>query len=266
MKVAVNKTRLIGPPIAKEAFIAEHLFFYLVEGGMQGFYGDQYYTLAAGQYGLVRKNRLGRQTHVQGEGYAEKVIFVFDEVFLRAFQAKHQLTTVNFQTDHAFLSLPANDLIPAFIDSLQPYYDPSGQMDRSFFDVKREELLLILLHIQPELSAIFFDFAAPEKINLEAFMNRNFRFNVSLERFAFMTGRSLSAFKRDFEAIYHQTPSRWLTEKRLREAHYLMTSENKRVSEIYLDLGFESLSHFSVAFKKLFGYRPSGSLPNIPNG
>jgi hypothetical protein len=30
-------------------------------------------------------------------------------------------------------------------------------------------------------------------------MIKNYKFNVNLERFAYLTGRSLSAFKRDFE-------------------------------------------------------------------
>lgn len=88
-------------------------------------------------------------------------------------------------------------------------------------------------------------------------MNRNFTFNVNIDRFAYLTGRSVSAFKRDFRAIFNETPNRWLIQKRLQEAHFLISRENKRPSDIYLGLGFEDLSHFSFAFKKLFGVRPS---------
>jgi len=59
-----------------------------------------------------------------------------------------------------------------------------------------------------------------------------------------MTGRSLSAFKRDFKAIFNETPGRWLIQKRLQEAYFLIDKKNKKASEIYLDLGFEDLSHF----------------------
>jgi len=60
MKTSVNKTCLIGPTIKPEQFIAEHLFFYLVNGTMSGYYGDRNYILKSGEYGIVRKNRLGR--------------------------------------------------------------------------------------------------------------------------------------------------------------------------------------------------------------
>ena len=124
--------------------------------------------------------------------------------------------------------------------------------------MKREELLIILLQAQPELAGLFFDYGIPQKISIEGFMNRNYKFNVGIERFAFMTGRSLSAFKRDFKEIFNETPNRWLVQKRLQEACFLIEKENKKPSEIYLDLGFETLSHFSFAFKKQFGLTPTG--------
>jgi len=132
-----------------------------------------------------------------------------------------------------------------------------GKINEAFADVKREELLIILLQQQPELAGLFFDFGIPQKINIEEFMNRNFRFNVNVERFAHLTGRSLSAFKRDFKVIFNETPSRWLVQKRLQEAYFLINKKNDKPVEIYLDLGFEALSHFSFAFKKQFGITPS---------
>ena len=91
MKIAVNKTCLIGPAIKPEQFIAEHLFFYLVNGTMNGCYGNRNYILKCGEYGIVRKNRLGRLDSSEENHQAEKIIFIFDEPFLKAFQEKHKL-------------------------------------------------------------------------------------------------------------------------------------------------------------------------------
>jgi AraC-like DNA-binding protein len=155
------------------------------------------------------------------------------------------------------VAIERNELVPNFIRSLLPYYSGGGKIDPPFADIKREELLVILLRNQPELAGVFFDFGVPQKINLEEFMNRNFKFNVSLQRFAYLTGRSLSTFKRDFKAIFRETPNRWLVQKRLQEAYFLIGKSKKKPSDIYLDLGFEDLSHFSFAFKKLFGLAPT---------
>jgi len=257
MKAPVNKTCLIGPAIAREQFIAEHLFFYLVKGNMSGYYGGKNYALQSGEYGITRKNRLGRQNPAKESGEAEKIIFVFDEPFLRTFQEKQKIIAAPFRSEESFLRIPGNELINSFIHSLTPYYNEREEIDKAFFDVKREELLLILLQLQPELSGVFFDYGIPQKIDLEAFMNRNYRFNVSIDRFAYLTGRSLSAFKRDFYAIFNETPSRWLIRKRLEDAYFLIDKRSKKPSEIYIDLGFEALSHFSFAFKKLFGQTPT---------
>ena len=88
-------------------------------------------------------------------------------------------------------------------------------------------------------------------------MQQHYKFNVGLERFAFLTGRSLSAFKRDFKKIFNETPNRWLTKRRLQEARFLVEEKKLRPKDIYLDLGFEDLSHFSFAFKKAFGVAAS---------
>jgi AraC-like DNA-binding protein len=56
------------------------------------------------------------------------------------------------------------------------------------------------------------------------------------------------------------SPRHWLQVKRLTEARHLIEKKNRKPSEIYLDLGFESLSHFSHSFKKRFGKAPTERL------
>lgn len=247
----------IGPQISPEQFISEHFFLYLAKGAMHGYDGHKSYTLKSEEYCIVRKNRLARYTKEKEDGQFEKVIVIFDEPFLRDFKTKHNLSETTYDSTDAFLRITQNELIPNFIRSLIPYYSGAGKVDETFSNIKREELLLILLRTNPELKNVFFDFGIPEKINLEEFMNRNYKFNVSIERFAYLTGRSLTVFKKDFAKIFNDTPSRWLVQKRLQEAHFQINKKGKKPSEIYLDLGFEDLSHFSFAFKKKFGAAPS---------
>lgn len=257
MRVTEIKSCYIGPEISPEQFVPEHFFLFLAKGTINGYDGNQHYILHSGEYCLVRKNHLARYNKQKENDEFEKVIIIFDEPFLKAFQEKHTITTSKFKSTEAFLRIHQSELVPTFVRSLMPYYNRSGRIDGRFADVKREELLLILLQIQPELANVFFDYGIPEKINIEAFMNRNYKFNVSIERYAYLTGRSLSAFKRDFKATFNDTPNHWLVQRRLQEAHFLIEKKNKKSSDIYLDLGFEDLSHFSYAFKKQFGYSPT---------
>ena len=57
-------------------------------------------------------------------------------------------------------------------------------------------------------------------------MNLNYKFNVSTESFARLTGRSLSGFQKDFEKVFNSPPQQWLRNKRLDEAYYLIKHQN----------------------------------------
>jgi AraC family transcriptional regulator, exoenzyme S synthesis regulatory protein ExsA len=247
----------LGPKISPEQFIQEHFFIYVPKGEMTGHDGQRQYTLQAGQYCLVRKNQLARYDSQRVNGQLEKVVVVFDTPFLQRFAAKHPPRKTGRRRDGAFLRLQPDPRVPAFLRTLAPMLRRSSQLSEAEVNNKREELLQLLLEQNPEMTDVLFDFATPQKINLESFMNQHFRFNVSLKRFAYLTGRSLSAFKRDFAAVFSTTPSRWLTHKRLLEARFLIESERRKPSEIYLEVGFEDLSHFSFAFKKKFGLNAS---------
>ncbi|WP_197933121.1 helix-turn-helix domain-containing protein [Spirosoma aureum] len=87
-------------------------------------------------------------------------------------------------------------------------------------------------------------------------MDKNFMFNMTMEKFGYLTGRSLTTLKRDFKKAFNTTPQKWLTQKRLERAHYQLTRKKRKPVEVYFEVGFESLSHFSFAFKKQFGYSP----------
>ncbi|MVM29013.1 helix-turn-helix domain-containing protein [Spirosoma sp. HMF4905] len=253
----IDTSKELVVDILTEQFIPDHVFVCVAKGAIRCFDGHKNYTFKAGDYCLARKNRLARYTIEKGIDEFEPIIVCLEERFLKSFQEKHKIETVNFRSSDTFIKINKNKLIPNFIRSLKPYYNKITKIDQAFEDVKNEELLIILLQNQPELAGIFFNYSIPEKIDLEEFMNRNYKFNVSIQRFAYLTGRSLSAFKRDFKAIFNEPPNQWLVKKRLQEAYLLINKKNKKPSEIYLDLGFQDLSHFSFAFKKLFSYTPT---------
>jgi hypothetical protein len=188
----------IGPAISPEQFISEHFFLYLVSGSMLAYDGNKEHKIKAGDYGIARRNHLTKYNKQPDNGRFEKVVILFDQEFLKSFNYQYRHSVEKTKLSGAIIKLNKNHLVENFIQSLTPNFNEKGIIDKDFADVKRSELLLILLKENPQLENIFFDFGDPEKLDLEAFMNRNFRFNVSLNRFAYLTGRSLTTFKRDF--------------------------------------------------------------------
>lgn len=251
--------------IWQEQFISSHIFLYVEKGILRFFDGDKTVTFKSGEYFIARKNRLARYIKERSTDEFDYVAFLYEDDFLKSFQDKYAIQETDFHAADTFVRIKETEAIPYFIRSLRFYYNSLGKPGDIFKNVKYEELLAILLQNQPELAGLFFDFGIPQKIELEKFMNSNYRFNVSIDRFAFLTGRSLSAFKRDFKCIFKTSPSKWLVQKRLEEARFLIEEKKQKASDIYLDLGFENLSHFSYAYKKRFGHSPNKVIDNMKN-
>ncbi|MBJ7221268.1 MULTISPECIES: AraC family transcriptional regulator [unclassified Brenneria] len=63
-------------------------------------------------------------------------------------------------------------------------------------------------------------------------------------------------------AAHNTTPMNTLWHERLIACHKALTAGNIRnITEVALDHGFIDMSHFSLAFRKAFGYSPSSLLP-----
>jgi AraC family transcriptional regulator, exoenzyme S synthesis regulatory protein ExsA len=72
---------------------------------------------------------------------------------------------------------------------------------------------MILLQTNPVLKDVLFDFSEPGKIDLKAYMNASFKFNVDISRFAYLTGRSLAKFKGVLRRFFNLSPNWWAFKK-----------------------------------------------------
>lgn len=148
-------------------------------------------------------------------------------------------------------------LLESCLTSLIPYFEMEGTFPEDIASLKITEAISILRVIDKSVDGLLANFEEPGKIDLVSFMEKNYMFNMPLERFSYLTGRSLTTFKRDFKKAFNSTPQKWLTEKRLELAYYQFAEKKKKPVDVYFEVGFENLSHFSFAFKKQYGYSPS---------
>src|SRR5690606_2175104 len=135
----------LGPEISPEQFIPEHFFLFLLKGSMKAYDGNKSYEMVPGDYCIARKNHLIRYTKFQDNGEFEKIIITFDVPFLKQFLERHPFTLQAVNSTDSFVFVPSNKLIDNFILSLEPYYNGNLEINPTYSDIKREELLLILL-------------------------------------------------------------------------------------------------------------------------
>ena len=243
----------------KVAFMADNTLVLQVLGRFTLETANHRISMESGEMLLIRKNQLGEITKVplNGEGY-QTIVIRLKEDLLRKIALEEQIEIAQKYTGPSNMLIPGNDFLHAFFQSLLPYVrHPEKKITTEVGMLKVKEAVYLLLDVMPELREFLFDFSEPYKMDLEKFMASNFHYNIPVEQFARLTGRSLASFKRDFQKIFGVAPRQWLLERRLAEARYLIEKKSKKPSAIYLDLGFESLSHFSHSFKKKFGKAPT---------
>jgi len=241
-----------------EQFVSEHIFSYQLSGSLRINIGNRAYQFKEGDFRFSKRNELAKFIKQPPEGGEFKAVSIrLDQETLRELSREYGYLANKNHNNEPIIELKPDPLFKSYIDSILPYLKLPQEQNERLFSLKVKEAVMILLRANPPLKDILFDFTEPGKIDLEEFMLKNFHFNVSLNRFAYLSGRSLATFKRDFEKIFHLSPSRWLLQKRLQEAYYQIKEKGKKPTDIYLDLGFEDLSHFSFAFKNAFGQAPT---------
>jgi len=89
----------------------------------------------------------------------------------------------------------------------------------------------------------------------KVFIDDNYHEDIDLEQISRQAFLSRFHFHRLFRQVYKRTPLQYITRKRLDKAKDLL-SENKPVTEVCNEVGFESIGSFSVLFKKEIGFAP----------
>ena len=141
---------------------------------------------------------------------------------------------------------------------MRSYLAGKAQPPEPMVRLKLKELALSVLTsgTNSELAGYFRRICASESPSVVEVMEANFRYNLSLEEYAKLCHRSLSSFKREFQAQFNESPGKWLVQKRLEYASSLLRGSKLNVTEIAFESGFEDVSHFSRVFKVRFGTSP----------
>ncbi|NML21220.1 helix-turn-helix transcriptional regulator [Pseudoflavitalea sp. G-6-1-2] len=232
-----------------------HMLIWFLSGETKIVQADATYVFKKGNIFLIPRNQLATIINYPKDGAPHKtVVMHLTEERLKKFYAN--LSVKPKQAQHGILSFSNHPLLESCLASLLPYFDMST-LPGDIATLKITEAISILRAIDQSIDDVLTNFEEPGKVDLIGYMEKNFMFNLSLDKFGYLTGRSLTTFKRDFRKAFHTTPQKWLTQKRLELAHYQFVEKKKKPIDVCYEVGFENLSHFSFAFKKKYGYAPT---------
>jgi AraC-like DNA-binding protein len=88
-------------------------------------------------------------------------------------------------------------------------------------------------------------------------MDRSFEQPLEVSALARVAHVSQAHFSREFRATFGETPHRYLQRRRVERAMELLRESDRPVTEICLDVGFNSLGTFSRTFRAIVGESPS---------
>jgi AraC family transcriptional regulator, exoenzyme S synthesis regulatory protein ExsA len=240
----------------------EACFLFLTKGEFHFRTPTDLLTFSEGDAMLAQCGNYFIENPNQGQCVENQVVSVIGAFFYpvmvkRFFET--DLSIKDFKNQSSVVKISVEPLMKSFIESINYMLDNPSIADENLIITKLKELLLLLSKsgqassINTFVNALF----EPQQYNFNEIINRNIYSNLSLNELAYLCNVSLATFKRKFEGFYQESPAKYILRKKLENACNLLSLKSKSISEIAYECGFESISNFDKAFKKVFQQTPS---------
>lgn len=241
-------------------YLQDHLLIFILEGSAKIIYGNEIFNVNKNEMILLKK-----ATFVYYEKYIGQedreifdcMMFTIKEELVKSFLTITELNiSKRYDTRRSSVE-PVNDCLIAFTGSLQPYFKDADKVAPSQLRRKMMEMLYDTAVCSENMFGQILHLQNPVRENLREVIEQNYASPASLEELAYLSGRSLSSFKRDFQKVFNMAPAAWIRKTRLNKAKEMLESTNLTVNEICYSLGFENVSHFSRIYKDYHGSPPT---------
>ncbi|CAM1343965.1 helix-turn-helix domain-containing protein [Tenacibaculum amylolyticum] len=238
----------------------QNTFSFLIEGYKEVFANEQTVAIKHSHFLLMKKGRClmtEKLTQSSKENY-RSILFFFSNKALTNLVQKHQ---INYKQDitskTAVFSFKYDEFIRSFVHSLIAVNKLKPTLQAKLLTTKFEELITYLIATQQTdfIASLLFEIQQQNQRFIEI-VEANKLNKLTIKELAFLSNMSVSTFKRAFEKHFKSSPSKWFLEKRLEHAAFLLQNQSIRPSDIFEEIGYESLSNFVQAFKTKFGVTP----------
>ena len=240
-------------------FLEQHLLYVVLGGEVRLTCGKQTCVVRKNEMVLLRRAH-SVSYEKKGDEYTglfESLLFAITDELISDFLTQQHITIPQMTEEFGVKVSPMSERLVAYSWSLSPYFNDPSQTNPGLLRLKVMELLYNVMDCSKNIFRQMLQLRQPVKTDIHRVVEENYTSPISLEELAYLSGRSLSSFKRDFQSIYNTTPAKWIREKRLSKARQMLQSSQMSVADVAYSLGFENPTHFSRIFKQQYGISPS---------
>ncbi|MEM0997015.1 MAG: AraC family transcriptional regulator [Bacteroidota bacterium] len=240
----------------RDRYLAAHALTLVQHGSLKiTTYDGQFLAVGEGELIFLPKGLYIITDRLPRKRPFEALVCFFDDELLATRRA---VDTAPLQASGKPFVMEIPDAVKLFTRNLLDLYDGRGGDQRAVVRPKLLEILHLLEQSRAgerfgaELAALH----RRGKKSLPDFMWANYSKPLKIEDYAYLTGRSISTFHRDFKACFGASPKRWLIDRRLERARSLLQEGQGSVAEVAQAAGYENVPHFIKSFRKRFGITP----------
>lgn len=260
-RTIIEQLRVVPPLRQNPVFQDEACFLHFSEGGSEVLTPTEKITIREHESVVLKcgtyfadlfQNRESGQCEVC-------VIHLFPDMLENIFKNEPLLNVKNKNHNRYSHSLSEKQVITHFMESLNLYFENPHLANEEILHLKIKELVVLLLHteVAQSIEELYSYLFTPQKTKLLDVVESHIYSNINIEQIAFLSGRSLSSFKREFKKHFDDTPANFIRKKRLNRAARLLHHSSLSIREISYQVGYEDSSHFTRLFKQYFKERPS---------
>lgn len=256
-EVQIFDYNVTSSSIKNRVMLNKNVFSFLLEGTKELITQDKATIINNDAFLLIKSgNCLMTENLSETNAYRSVLFFFNDDMLLKLLQ-KNNLSKTVHSSAKPYEIFQYDDYIHHFVQSLIKIKEYDNSLQSSLLQAKFEEIVTYLLHRNgTEFLNNILPYQDSQSRHFTAVIESNKLNNLTIQELSFLCNMSISTFKRNFEQHYQTSPIKWFQEKRLEYAAYLLNSKKKRPIDIYAEIGFESLSSFTQAFKVKYNTTP----------
>ncbi|MEM9544338.1 MAG: AraC family transcriptional regulator [Bacteroidota bacterium] len=237
--------------------LQSNVISFLQEGSKEVTTSQKFLSVNNDHFLLLKSGHCLMSETISNQKRYKSTLLFFSNELITSILDKHIPNRMNEKEEIVMKSCAYDTYLRSFVQSLQNISSLGKRSQQAILPVKIEELVLYLLETKGiHFLQFLINRRSQKEVTFKDIVEAN-KFNkLTLKELAFLAHMSLSTFKREFEKHYDLSPIKWFQNQRLEHAAHLLKNKNLRPTDIYDDIGYDSLSNFIYAFKKKFNVTP----------